>query len=443
MPGFMDDRMRRWLTGTGLFCLSMGSLATGGCAGGSRDAIADATPGRARLTSNQAAAKETAGRATLSDEGSGARAAIASRQPAATAPYRTTAANNAAPANPSPIAPVADTRPVQVAQKAQIPAGGSSAVILPPPRSEPAVQKPSTRPESRAVARAAGTRTTSNGRPTSSGIAQASASRVRTEAARPVPPIIRPSVVETPPTTSATGSADGFERQRADRLMARARQMLQSDFREEALRLALVAEQLEKSHQVKYRSGEETPSQFVARLRLTDSLTGETRAVAEERETRTILAEPKPAAAAKQRSAVEVIDISAGWRPSEQLAVAAGSPTVSTATPAATALPADSRLLAAAGGPESQSATAKPTVAAAQPKVPVASETSAGDELPEARAKGDLTFGETPVEVEEGSSFSLNVTTASVVGLIAGIAGLVGLSYWRRQEQRHYANSRK
>ncbi len=31
------------------------------------------------------------------------------------------------------------------------------------------------------------------------------------------------------------------------------------------------------------------------------------------------------------------------------------------------------------------------------------------------------------------------LTIASLVGLITGIAGMFGLSWWRHQEQRHYA----
>jgi len=60
--------------------------------------------------------------------------------------------------------------------------------------------------------------------------------------------------------------ADGY-RQRADRLMERAQRQWEAGHREESLRLAQLAARLELQQKVVYRSDEESPTQFIERLR--------------------------------------------------------------------------------------------------------------------------------------------------------------------------------
>ena len=52
---------------------------------------------------------------------------------------------------------------------------------------------------------------------------------------------------------------------------------------------------------------------------------------------------------------------------------------------------------------------------------------------------------EPPVEADAPAVSPHNrsqLTIASLIGLVAGVAGMVGLGWWRRQERRHYAGGK-
>lgn len=68
------------------------------------------------------------------------------------------------------------------------------------------------------------------------------------------------------PIPGEAAVASNAERQRADRLMDRARSALRRGYREEALRLATAAEQIEFSGKARYRRDEERPSDVVTAL---------------------------------------------------------------------------------------------------------------------------------------------------------------------------------
>ena len=51
-----------------------------------------------------------------------------------------------------------------------------------------------------------------------------------------------------------------------------------------------------------------------------------------------------------------------------------------------------------------------------------------------------LTEGDAPASVPSQSTSQL--TIASLIGLLTGIAGMLGLGWWRRQERRHYAGGK-
>src|SRR5262249_54463406 len=109
----------------------------------------------------------------------------------------------------------------------------------------------------------------SNTRATTGSITQTSGDRSGTVSAAVRPPVINPRKTEWKEEAARETAASNHERRRADRLMQRAYAMYPSGYREEALRLASVAAELEHSQLAVYRRGEERPSDFVEFLLLT------------------------------------------------------------------------------------------------------------------------------------------------------------------------------
>jgi hypothetical protein len=293
-------------------------------------------------------------------------------------------------------------------------------------------------------------------------------------------PIITPRKTEwqpenggEPATSRIEITASNHERRRADRLMQRAYEMYESGYREEALRLASVAAELEFSQLAVYKQGEERPSDFVEFLlaatgRSTDSgsvvnappppsagiatsrstnkgdIRGADSALAATANGLALAARDlKPSAAG---TPCFTRDDSAGLRAAAnagQLEVPAakgpGNAGVSVVTAEANGPNADesakadeSRSVVTADQvDESESAAPSPKELASKAPAPAVTE---GAEI-EPLADADAPAASAPHS-------NTQLTIASLVGLLVGIAGMLGLAWWRRQERQHYAGGK-
>lgn len=459
MSGFLDQKqLRRWVAGTSLFCLGAATLPASGCVGSARDTVADASPGRASLSSD-APGKETEngpGRVSLSDRAAQPRVTVA----AASDAYgpRTNQSRAYASARDAASSPAAANRSVALLaqrpvnqQVAHSSGQANSRAYTQPLQAN--VAAPRRTPRSATAPAASGgqavvaQRKSQTTRRPATSIAQASASRA-SDARRPAAPVIRPAPVENIASTASRAvETTSFERQRADRLMQRARLMLQNNFRDEALRLALVAEQLEVSLQAQYQPGEERPSDFVARLRRPADV-DDLLAVAEQREIESLLADARQSGARRQPR-VDVVGVAAGWKASpsnaattKSAATAAAAPPATADVAAASGTASDTQVaLASASVPAVQSNPAAPAEVSQVAPPPPSAATAPVAEAPIGGL--ETVIEEESLESEDASGFSFNLTSASIGGLLAGIAGLLGLTYWRRQELQHYAKAAK
>jgi hypothetical protein len=328
------------------------------------------------------------------------------------------------------------------------------------------------------------------------------AKRNQAELTRPAVQPPEPAAVRQPDPQRHVGNVDtavasSHERRRADRLMERAHERFSSGYPEEAMRLASVAVELEKSHQARYRRGEERPSDYITWLQsmaatrsanppLIRPQAGPRRQATSASETGSAIA-AAGAETSDQRRTGDVIRANAGSNvpPAAGLvsdtATATRSNTgVDLAGPEAPRFvdspnsraganagqvevpvppkprSADASLaMANAGGP-SLDASALPELPSPvadndrRPKSARSSSTdaTARDNAAETSATAFVATEDPPAETDafaESETPSLaparttQLTIASLVGLITGIAGMFGLSWWRRQEQRHYA----
>jgi hypothetical protein len=74
------------------------------------------------------------------------------------------------------------------------------------------------------------------------------------------------------------------------------------------------------------------------------------------------------------------------------------------------------------------------------PPVPKETEVASAPALPVAEESEPLAEMESPPAA--ATSSTSQVTIASIVGLLTGIAGMFGLAWWRRQERQHYAGGK-
>lgn len=513
MLGFMDrDQLRRWIAEAGLVCMGISSLCAAGCVGAARDSLA-AKVGSSKTDDQQVAADETPGRASLSDNrpeskprrpGNQQLARRTRPRPAPRdvdpflndAPNRQVASRNVPPRNPvadEAIArQIAARRAAAQAQstqgqvqtvQAQAPAGPGRAQAFPPvqtaSRNTTDRQRSAAGVNDRAAVSQVGATTRINQRP----LAQAAAKRP-VEARRAKAPVITPSLPDSDSLAGATID-NGYERQRADRLMARAHDMLSHNFREEALRLASVAYELEKSKQALYQAGEERPSEFINRLQpnslIPDTETG-TRVEQASQTVKRPAPRPRsrpatPVALGQKRSRAELTDIRAGWQnspeteksPSSDAEPAPALPNMESAKPlfeadtsdsgaksAANSGHAEVALLAAPRSADSGVTTADaigPTLTPAHEETPGGGPSLAMMEAPavpevliSTRSPGNDSGLDVPNDVieaepiiDEHAASQSKWSAMSIGGLAAGFLGLVGLVYWRRQEQKHYA----
>lgn len=505
MLGLMDrDQLRRWIAEAGLVCVGLSSLCAAGCFGGSRDSLT-AAAGSANVEEQQAASDETPGRASLSDR----KPATAKRRPTsqqvaaqrarqrtssrdgdpflADSQNRQAAARNAA-AQEAVVRQVAARRAAaQAYQAAQIQAaqaqqgapqmdrrtGGPVTQVA--SHTTPSKQRTAATANNRATVSQVGATTRINQRP----LAQAAAKRP-VETRRAKAPVITPAI---PDSDSLSATIDtGYERQRADRLMARAHDMLDHNFREEAMRLASVAYELEKSKQALYRAGEERPSEFINRLQpnslIPDTETGtrvENASASVKRPPSRKSRPAKPIAINHKRSRAELTDIRAGWQTAPEGSdskadASTGLPKSENVTPHFEGDGSANGVTSAANGGHSEVAllaaprsadSAVTTADATGPMLsPVHDDGSNGNgpslaaieapAVPEvlASSHGPNGFNDSGLDVpndvvepvaDDHAASQSKWSAMSIGGLAAGFIGLIGLVYWRRQEQKHYA----
>jgi hypothetical protein len=292
---------------------------------------------------------------------------------------------------------------------------------------------------------------------------------------------------------SAAGSDDaapgdeipGDDRLRADQLMVRAHQSYREGYATEALRLASLAAELEKSNRAEYHNGEERPSDFIAWLQRADAKPNAHKAHREDDSVSTNAAagssdhsasDTKPAHRRSRDVLREtgVMILQAPQRdkdlePEENSEAAAGEE-VSKGGPRRyrrsqqpIALAADPEALAAmqalaagrqdslAGGPDS----IDPRIAAAgfteAPPAPEDEDPAALAGRAETERMGVDTLTDRNVAAGQSEIFDESEGPASmdgrptpltwfgVVGLLSGLAGMIGLKWWHVQERRYFA----
>jgi hypothetical protein len=276
-----------------------------------------------------------------------------------------------------------------------------------------------------------------------------------------------------PATSGIEISASNHERKRADRLMQRAYAMYASGYREEALRLASVAAELEFSQLAVYKQGEERPSDFVEFLLAATGRTSDSSSI--------VNALPAPAAGigsdrcsnkGDTKVAGAVLPAQATGLPlaardlkpspagtprftrgdNDSLRAAANAGQIE--VPMAKALRnADAGVVAAAGNGSNADESAKADESRAvvtadrveEPESAPPSPNELASKPPEtAPAVTDAAEIEPLVDAETpaASHSSSQLTIASLAGLLVGIAGMLGLAWWRRQERQHYAGGK-
>ena len=551
MIGLSNRRQRgRLLAKFGRVCLGAGGLVTSGCTTTVSDLYSAATPQQAKKSKSDSrlASSDAAGRAHITDLDEKSRMAmragagggdsfaradskmVRSSGRIPTMPYAPMPGQQVAAARPAPEAPAvpnfgaseprtsrpADTtrsvvsgkRQPAPATRAQLAAAAKQKAAKPPVitpagsanqpaavGSEPIVADavPAAEPAAPALADAI----------------EPQPQIVPTAAQRPtgglVPgrPVVRSKKTQWQPASDGKVLANNHERKRADLLMKRAHTMLENGYREEALRLASVAEQLELSHQSVYRIGEERPSAFVAQLRNLIDPTGigaAQHSIAEG----TTATQPSRAGVRHASTKVEELAGPAGAAPI--IAAGTGSDTATRQTrtgrrsilirpnggaksgerkeprfastdnlnscskanagqlevpvqPAAAPRADDRVALAdsssAALAPEGTADETLPAVTTIETEIAQSDEPAVNSPVP---IKHHFAFGATGAMAESADEAEIEpaldgdapaaapprfsqLTIASLAGLLTGIAGLIGIAWWRRQERRHYAGN--
>ncbi len=292
------------------------------------------------------------------------------------------------------------------------------------------------------------------------------------------------------------------ERQRADVLMERAYAMYRSGYPDEALRLASVAAELEKTKQATYRKGEERPTDLISWLQSADGGRSASPPVIRPQRSsgdQTSDAKPRssdagsaaaPAAAHTQRPLGEILRTEGGsiLQPrdssnpraatrtnsgmelvtsetprfsgndnSEQRATA-NSPQTTAFSPPATRSADAAVATSAADGPRFDSLSVNdappPPPPAESPRIESRSSAARGPSLaasesqPETRPSAATTGTRVAAESEtfpESEAPALiplrttQLTLIGIIGLLTGVAGMGGLSWWHIQERRQFA----
>jgi hypothetical protein len=498
----IESTGRRWklgiIAGAGLACLGAGPLFISGCStatvsesrttGKSNQQVAKAKkPASGKTASKQVVAKGAPGKVKISDLNDQQRDYMAgqvAQNKAAQNKALASARSAASAADPSASGTVASNiakRAPAVQQRQTAPRTSTSTpqtVAQRRPAASSQVQ-----PRANVVA--------SNTRASTGSITQTSGDRSAMVSVAVRPPMITPRKTEWKEEGARETAASNHERRRADRLMQRASAMYASGYREEALRLASVAAELEYSQLAVYKRGEERPSDFVEFLLLTSKANRPYSTIEVPPRARLQQADPSPST---QSSVVPATaESTRSWTNggNERNATgdvlrteASGLPQAardlnpaSSVTPRfATADTINSRTAANAGqlevpvaqaprkadvsvvtadgngvnpdeaatGEESQSVVTADQVEesderASSPGVVAArGPAQAAAPAPEAEI-------EPPVEADAPAVSPHNrsqLTIASLIGLVVGVGGMFGLGWWRRQERQHYASGK-
>lgn len=462
---------RGWIAGAGLACLSASGIFVSGCS--STATVADAqkptkVSPQVAGTKGSAAGKKSAKQVAKVDP-----------------PYKVRISD--LPDEPE------ETLTAQASQKKAPPKAAETAAPATnrrPPAAEVAAAQIAD--PSRAAQRRSPVATMSNAgsanslaarpRTPSGTIAQTAASNRTVAGTKPSPatlaatrPVITPRQTETAPDDRAEVVASSHERRRADGLMKRAYQMYEAGYPEEALRLASVAAELESSEQVKYKRGEERPSEFIAYLQssagkndLPSSLGAARQAVAQKPASSSDRYSQVAAAAAesteKRRPSDPVRDLSktsnntprfsGANKENSSLHASANAGRVEVPLPQN---PRNADASIAAGENRGSilerarsRAGSESDVSAVPSEVPAdrylaekllaqtrAAALEASSESDSTGIDGDASAdADAPVAEPVHTSY---LTVASLIGLLAGVAGMFGLNWWRRKEQKHYA----
>jgi hypothetical protein len=290
-------------------------------------------------------------------------------------------------------------------------------------------------------------------------------------------------------------SGSAHERRRADQLMQRAYAMYRSGYPEEALRLASVAVELEKSQQATYKRGEERPSDFITWLQSGESASIPTAPIiTPEPRLEKPAVEPGSDELDESDSGVETVKrgrpgnntrsstnrglpIAAKKNPAQEpVNVARSNAGITLGVPDAPAFPAaaahDRKATANSGQLEVPplptpriAEVSASTIAPQGPAVDAQTVTDASHSVASAEtpkvgethlvlrpaapvpppvddAREDAeTIAETEISALS-PVHSSQITIVSLIGLIAGVAGMFGLSWWRIQESRHFATGK-
>lgn len=451
------DQAQRWIAGAGWICIGAGSLWAVGCAGGSRDRIAAADAAAIQ----EAASGGAPGRASLSDRPIAGSKSRGNRAPAvARTGNGQTVAGRATVGGATVGGATVGARVPEMAQtvgqKYPQPAPGPEA-SLPEIETEttvaatqrPPIKVPVQRPKAPAadarptVAQAQSKTNSTAGSRKDRTISQASASqasaKVAAESRRPKPPVITPATRDVD-TDSPAGEA-GFERLRADRLMTQARKMLQNDFPDEALRLAAIAEQLEKSRQALYQPGEDRPSELVTQIRRkmasgdTSPAGADQKADVVQRKVYKSLSVPaEPIPVGIKRGHVELTEIRSGWRSTAEADAAGAEASEASSI-------ADQKADAGLGGLSTSGLFETAPAPAGDLAVALRSDVAATEPAPAPIATADYPTDDLadPETVSEPApTVQAGWSKTSIIGLIAGASGLFGLFFWRRRERTHF-----
>lgn len=517
MTQWMELRHGRgWIAGAGWIALGASSIFASGCTTTVADLKAGSKPnqqvaksgaksnslaGRNSKSAKQIAAKKAPGKTRLSDLDDGARsrmiAQVEARKATTTAP--TAQPQQAAPTQPAPQVAAAPTMTPQNS--------GSGAASRAPEYAVAGQRRTSAQGE---IRQREATAAVADSRVASGSIAQTAAAdrpaaapavakRASKSASQGRPRITPKANTQWQPENGGDATiASSHERQRADLLMQRAHAMLSSGYREEALRLASIAADLETSQQAIYRRGEERPSEFIVKLQPVDGTQVASAQVAsvethpEAKSAKTGGLDQGPIISAKPRSATGIARANAGrTTPKSRLEAGrgplVGEPTVPIAaaprfsqgdrenlraaanagqldvppTPKTRNADADaaSTDIAATETPEASSGEKDTAVASATRVEDTAEKAASPQALASASKQAKLApfitaAAPAPSDVEldpladsdtagTSSSPASQLTIASLVGLLTGVAGMIGLGWWRRQEKRHYAAAKK
>ncbi len=491
MMGSTERRRKLgWMAGAGVVCLGAGSIFSSGCstttvssvdspAKANQQVAGSKKPATGKKSATQVASKNAPGKARISDLDDESRvqmAATIARQKAAGGATATVAAA------PRPRAPLADPSGAPTISPAlaesQQPAGANAgpAVAAQQRRATPT-------PKSRAANTIASNARTSAGniRQTAGDGQSAPAIAKRPNITTPPSrPVITPRKTEWQPENGGEVASSNHERRRADHLMERAYTMYDNGFREEALRLASVAAELENSQQAIYKPGEERPSDFIAALVTTGPGGGTPQSVLAQRKT---AAQKAADAAVARRANANARKRSAESKVAAETKLADATVQSQAALDTEASAPnapqfsdgKETRVAAANLGktdvpmPPSPRNADLAVITAEGNRSPLDVASTSGDNhgvvtadrVEEARATGTssktlaskpsaVPFAQAaddsdlePLSETDTSTASAaptsQLTIASLVGLLTGIAGMLGLGWWRRQERQHYS----